>query len=203
MFLRVYSDAVYITIPESRSCYAGTFYLSCWSSPRTVKPTPKIKGHIHTKCKTIRTMVSSEAEAETCGIFDNGKTGIGMRPNLIALDHKQPETPLKMENSATEGFLNSGMKPKRSKTWDMKWHWLIDKEFLDQIIVYWYRGTNNDNYCFKKLPTPIHHHQMQPRFIHTSTLVSKIPQTIRLCEGVLNQITCTHYYILYNSLKPI
>ena len=67
--------------------------------------------------------MSSAAEAETCGTFNNRKTAIGMRPDLILLDHKQPETPLKTENSTTEGFVDSGMKPKLSKTWDMKWHW--------------------------------------------------------------------------------
>ena len=50
-----------------------------------------------------------------------------MRPDLIALDHKQPLAPLKTDNSTTEGFVNSGMKPKRSKIWDMKWHGLRDK----------------------------------------------------------------------------
>ena len=46
------------------------------------------------------------AEAETYGTFKNGKTSIGMRPVLISLDHKQPSTPLKTENSTTEGFVN-------------------------------------------------------------------------------------------------
>ena len=26
----------------------------------------------------------------------------------------------------------------------MKWHWLIDKEVIEKLIVYWNRGTNND-----------------------------------------------------------
>ena len=39
-----------------------------------------------------------------------------MQPDLIELDHKQSETSLKTDNSTTEGFVKSGMKPKRSKT---------------------------------------------------------------------------------------
>ena len=61
---------------------------------------------------------------------------------LIKLNHKQPATPLIMENSITEGFVNLATKPKRSKTWDMEWNWLRDKEVLDQLRVYWYRGKN-------------------------------------------------------------
>ena len=88
------------------------------------------------ECKTIRNRVSSTAEAETFGTFNNGKTAIGMRPALIMLDHKQPATTLNTKKSTTEGFVNLGMEPKHSKTWDMNWHWLTKKEVLDQLIVY-------------------------------------------------------------------
>ena len=56
-----------------------------------------------------------------------------MGPALIVLDHKQPAAPLNTDNSTTEGFVNLGMKPKHSKTWDMKLHWLGDKELLDKL----------------------------------------------------------------------
>ena len=68
--------AAYLTIPEEKSFYAGHFYLSNWPSPQPVKSTPKINGPIHTECKTIRNIVSSAAEAETCVTFNNGKTPI-------------------------------------------------------------------------------------------------------------------------------
>ena len=142
MVLHVDSDAEYLTMPEARSCYASHLYLSDWPSPSLIKPNPERNGPKHTECKKILDIVSSESEAETCGTSNNGKTSIGMQPYLITLDHKQPVTPLKTENSTTEGFVNSGMKPKRSKTWDMKLHWLRDKEVLDQLRLYWDRVTN-------------------------------------------------------------
>ena len=77
-----------------------------------------------------------------------------MQPALIALDHEQPATLLKTENCTTEVFVNSGMKPKRSKMWDMKWHWLRDKEVLENVILYWYKGTNNDDNYFTKHHPP-------------------------------------------------
>ena len=136
-----------------------------------------------------------------CGTFNNRKTAIGTKPALIALDHEQPATPLKTDNSTTEGFVNLEMKPKRSKTWDMKWHWFRDKEVLEQLIVYWGKGTKNDaNYFIKHHPS-IHHLQMCPRNIHTSNLVRTIPQTIRLCEGVLNRVPDTRSRV--KSLKEI
>ena len=63
------------------------------------------------------------------------------------------------------------------------------------------RGMNNDAYCFKKYHPPIHHRQIWPCYIHTSNLVRKIPNTIRLLEGVLNRLLCTQSCI--DSLKPI
>ena len=117
------------------------------------------------------------------------------------MDHKQPETHLKIDNSTTGVFLKSGMKPKHPKTRDIKWYWLRDKEVLDQLIVYWYRGTNNENDYFTKHHPQIHHRQMKPCYIHTSNLARTITQTIRLCEGVLNLVPCNQSFI--NYLKPI
>ena len=97
-----------------------------------------------------------------------------MGPALIVLDHKQPAAPLNTENSTTEGFVNLGMKPKHSKTWDMKCYWLIDKEVLEQPRVYWYIGENIDSDYFTKNHPPIHYLQMQLWYIHTSNLVGKI-----------------------------
>ena len=115
MVLHVDLDTAYLTMPEVRSCYEGHFYLSDWPSPITIKPNPERNIPIHMECKTIRNVVSSTAEDEKCGTFNNGKKYINMQPALITLYHKQPATPLKTDNSTTEGFVNSGMNPKRSK----------------------------------------------------------------------------------------
>ena len=115
MVLDLDSNGAYLTMPEARSYYAGHFYLSYWTSPSPIKHNPKRNGPIQTECKIIRNVLFSVAEYETCGTFNNGKTYIGMRPDLISLDHKQPATPLKTENSATEAFVNLGMKPSVQK----------------------------------------------------------------------------------------
>ena len=115
MVLNVDSDAEYLTMPDSRNCYAGHFYLSDWPSPSPIKHNTEINVPIHTECKTIQNVVSSAEEAGTCGTFKNGKTDIDMRPALITSDHKQTAIPLKTDNSKTEGFLNLGMKSKGFK----------------------------------------------------------------------------------------
>ena len=58
------------------------------------------------------------------------------------------------------------MKSKSSKTQDMKWHWLREKEVLEQLRVYWDKGTNNDTDYFTKHLPQIHRRQMGP-FLYT------------------------------------
>ena len=57
--LHVDSDAAYLTMPEARSCYAGHFYISYWTSPSPIRPNPERNGRIHTEYKTIRNVASS------------------------------------------------------------------------------------------------------------------------------------------------
>ena len=130
--------------------------------PIPIKPNPERNGPPSTECKTIRNVLSNVGEDETCVTFNNGKTAIGIRPDLITVDHKQPEKHLKTDDYTTEGFLNLGMKLKRSKARDMNELWLRDKEVLEQLRVYWDNRTNNDANYFTKHHPPIHHHQMRP-----------------------------------------
>ena len=81
------------------------------------------------------------------------------------------------------------------KTWNIKWHWLRNKTLLYQLRVYWDKGKNEDTDYFTENLSPIQHCQMQPNYIHTSNLVRKITQIIRLCKGVLNLVPITQSWI--------
>ena len=69
MVLHIDSDADYLVIPESRSVYAGQFYLSDWPCDKPNLPPTKRNGPIITTCKTIHNVFSSADEAETTGTF--------------------------------------------------------------------------------------------------------------------------------------
>ena len=94
-----YSIRLSCKVLSTRSCCAGRFYLRDWPSPSLIKPNPERNGTIHTECKTIRNIISLAAEAETCGTFNKAQTYIYIKTSLISLDHKQPATPLKTDNS--------------------------------------------------------------------------------------------------------
>ena len=75
---------------------------------------------------------------------------------LTALYHLQPATPAKTDSSTASCFVNDTLKIKRSKAWDVRYHWLSDQSSLDQLFIYWDKGTNNyANYHTKHhAPTP-------------------------------------------------
>ena len=81
-------------------------------------------------------MVTSAAEAEISALFHNAKTAIPLRRILIALGHPQPLTPIKVDNSTATSFVHNNITQKRSKSWDMRHHWLRDPPTKQQIMAY-------------------------------------------------------------------
>ena len=161
MVLHVDSDTAYLVLPKARSRIAGYFYLSkeCLN---TITKSPIINGSVLVECKVLKHVVSSAAEAETGGLFHNCQTAIMIRHILNALGHHQKPTPVKSDNSTAASFVNDLLKQKRSKSWDMRFHWLRENK---NFIIYWDRGTNNDADYFTKHHAPRHHKTMRPKYI--------------------------------------
>ena len=117
------------------------------------------------ECKTLRHVVSSSAEAEVAGIFHNATTAIPIRHMLQALNHPQPPTPLKTDNSTATGFIYDNIHQKRSKSWNMRYHWLRDKQTQQQFNIFWQPGTSNEaDYHTKHHPTK-HHREKRSRYV--------------------------------------
>ena len=161
MVLHVDSDAAYLVAPKARSRIAGYYYLSDHPS-KTTHPT--LNGAILVECKTLRHVVSSAAEAEIAGVFHNAQTSIPIRHFLECLNHPQPPTPLKTDNSTANGFVHNNIHQKRSKSWDMRYYWLRDRQTQEQFKIFWDRGLNNHaDYPTKHHPTKHHLHIRQTR----------------------------------------
>lgn len=137
-----------------RSRIAGYFRLL------NFKPTYEDNGNILIECKTLRSVVTSAAEAETHGVFHNARMTIMIRNILEAMGHKQQSpTQLKTDNSTAAGYVNNNMQMKRSKTWDMHLHFLRDRENHNFFKVFWEKGASNGaDYFTKHHPTRHHCH---------------------------------------------
>jgi hypothetical protein len=171
MVLHVDSDAAYLVLPNAKSRIAGHYYLSATPPKPPLKPSPPLNGPILTECRTLRNVVASAAEAETGGLFHNAQTCLPIRVALEELGHPQPPTPLKTDNSTATAFVHSSMKQKRSKSWDMRYHWLRDRQLKDQLRIYWDKGSNNDADYFTKHHPPKYHQMMRSKYILKANLI--------------------------------
>ena len=187
MTLHVDSDATYLVTPQSKSRIARFYHLA--SSPSKHYPPPLNRGLL-VECKTLHHIVASAAEAEMTGVFYNAQITILARRILHALNHVQPPTPLKTDNSTANGFIHNNIRQKRSKSWDMRYYWLRDKmvqtqfNFFERKDIY-----NNINYFTKHHPTK-HHRTIRPRYVR-----DKNPSPTGL-----NRVA-NHIFILYMKTK--
>ena len=158
MILHVDSDSAYLVAPGEKSRIAGHYFLSNEAGMMENPP-------FHVICKILCHVVASAAEAETAGTFFNAQEVIYLRRLLIALGHPQPPTILKTDSSTTASFVNENMRMKRSKSWDMRYHWLYDPVLRREFIVRWGKGILNKADYYIKHFRPSHHERMRPTLL--------------------------------------
>ena len=166
MILHVESDAAYLVLPKARSRYAGFYHLAGHPPDPPAIPTPTINGAINVECKAIRNVVGSVAEAETGGLYFNAQRAIPIRIALEEMGHPQPPTPIKTDNASALGYIYNNIRQKRSKSFDMKFHWLRDREHQKQFRYYWDKGSNNNaDYFTKNHPPAVHREKRKIYFV--------------------------------------
>jgi hypothetical protein len=89
-----------------------------------------------TIAQIIDAVMSSAAEAELGALFINAKAAVHMRRILQEMGHPQPCTPIQTDNSTAEGVINSSVRPKRTKSMDMHFEWLLDREQQGQFKIF-------------------------------------------------------------------
>ena len=183
MILTIDSDAAYLVEPGARSRVAGFFHLTSGD-----KSSPFINGALLVECKTLRHVVASSAEAETAGLFHNAQVAIPVRYMLNQLGHAQPATPLKTDNSTALSFVKNNITQKRSKSWDMRFYWLRDKQNQKDFDIYWDRSANNLADYHTKHHTAKHHREVRHMYVHDQITPSEHAAcSARLCW---NRGTC-------------
>ena len=118
MILHIQSDA---SRPGARSVAGGIFYVGNHDQPTV------INGAIHAISSIIPAVVASVAEAEYAALFMNGQEGASLRDTLNALGYPQPATAILCDNKCAQGIATDTIKPKRTKSVDMKFHWIRDR----------------------------------------------------------------------------
>lgn len=162
MVFRIDSDAAYLVAPKARSRVAGYFHLA--EHPNLTED-PTLNGAIMVECKTLRHVVSSAAEAEVAGVFHNAGMAIPLRHFLDCLNHHQPPTPIKTDNSTATAFVYNNIHQKRSKSWDMQYYWLRDRHTQRKFDIYWEQGIKNDADYFTKHHSTVDHRAKRSRYV--------------------------------------
>ena len=128
---KIDSDAAYLVAPKARSRIAGYFQLNS-----NLRSPPTTNGAILLKCKKLRHVVASSAEAESVGLFHNTQVAIPMRYILTNIGHPQPATPIKTDDATTNSFVHDNITQKKPKSWDMRYYWLHEKDQQDLLDIY-------------------------------------------------------------------
>jgi hypothetical protein len=120
MILTIDSDAAYQVAAKSRSRASIYHYLGNLDGKL-------FDGAIFILAKNIKAVMQSAAEAECGGLYMNANEAVPMRITLEELDHPQPATPIRTDNSTADvGIMNKTVKQKQSKSMDRRFYWLQD-----------------------------------------------------------------------------
>ena len=159
MNLYIHTDASFLSEPNAKSRAGGYFFLSSKCSDPT-KATHNAP--IHVLCQILKNVLASASEAELSAMFENAQMGAIIRAILWDLGHIQPPTPIRTDNTTAAGIVHDTFKQVRSRTVDMRFHWLKDRYNLGQFYIYWDKGEGNLGDYYTKNHPPWHQFKMRP-----------------------------------------
>jgi hypothetical protein len=96
---------------------------------------------IHAISSIIDVVVSSVGEAEYGAAFIFAQHGVWLRNIAAAFGHAQLATPILCDNEFAIGLANDTIKQKKSKSIDMRFHWLRDRIRQRQFTITHLKGS--------------------------------------------------------------
>jgi hypothetical protein len=127
MVLVVHCDASYLSEPKARSRAGGHFFLSSDCED------PANNGAVLNLAQLIKAVMSSAAAAELGALYINAREAVPQRMTLAEMGHKQPQTPMRTDNTTALGVANNNIQLRRTKAMDMRFYWLRDREAQRQF----------------------------------------------------------------------
>ena len=159
MILYVQTDASCLSRSGARSVAGVVEYLGNKDQPT------HINGAIHAASSIMDVLVASAGEAEYAGVFMGARHAEGTRAQLDFL-YPQPPTITLCDSACAVGIANDKVKIKRSKSIDMRFHWVRDRIRQGHFEVQWRKGAHNlADFHTKALP--VHKHlELMPFIVH-------------------------------------
>jgi len=166
MKLRIVSDASYNSESIARS-RAGGYHDLVKNAEDPYLEAPN--GAILCVSSLIDCVVASAAEAEYAALFMNAQQGAIIRATLEDMGCKQEVTPIYTDNKCAEGIANETITLQKSKSMDMRFHWVRDRVRQQQFQVIWREGLDNIADYFTKTHPTAHYKMKRDLYVLTPT----------------------------------
>jgi hypothetical protein len=140
---------------------------------------PANNGAVLNLAQLIKAVMSSAAEAELGALYINAQEAVPQRTTLVEMGHKQPQTPMQTTNTTALGVVNNNIQPRCTKTMDMRFHWLHDREAQRQFRFFWHPGpTNRADYCTKH-HCAAHHIEKRPKILTPKIVLEALHASVK------------------------
>ena len=149
MVLCAHSDAGFHNESKGRSRAVAHIFLS------EKDPMPRWNGPVLTLYHIIKSVMSSNPEAELGALFITTQEMVSMRNPLEEMRWTQPKSPIQKDNSSAAEEVNNTIFPRKCKTMYRRLHCLRCRESQGQFRYYWASmGLNWGDYSTKHHPPP-------------------------------------------------
>ncbi len=146
-----HSDGSYLSESEARSRAGGILFLGdCDDNEAPNAPVCFLS-------VIIKTVVTSATATEYAAAFIVGQAAISIINTLADLGYPQTQTEIFCDNLCAVGIANNTFNLKRTKTIDMRYHWIRDQVQLKVFKITWKAGKLNLADFFTKAH-PVKHH---------------------------------------------
>jgi hypothetical protein len=113
----------------------------------------------------IPVVVASAGEAELAALFANVQILIMLRSMLTNLGYPQPCTPVWCDNEFVKGLCESSVRPKKSKSMDVRFNWCRQHVSNGTFTVPFVPSLANYADFFTKSISAMRHLEMAPLFV--------------------------------------
>ena len=152
----VYGDVSHNSVSKGRSRAGGLGFFGWTSDPS------RLNGAAFTMSTILDVVTASAAEGEYGAAYMVARNAVWMRAIARALGHPQGPTTIWCDNTCAVGLSNDTLKTAKSKSIDLRFHWLRDRVRQGQFKVHWVKsGDNVADFFTKALPVKEHLHRMQ------------------------------------------
>ena len=159
MIIKMHSDGSHLHVQGQRSRSAGHF---CCGNKISMQQDEPYHGDVYQECITIKPLVTSATECGTVTLFLNFRTMIVIRITTKELGHPQPLRPTREDKTTTNNFMCNNLQQKKSKSFNMRLHWLRDQIKNRQFETHYMKGEFNYAEYYSKHHTEAHHKKIRP-----------------------------------------